>query len=178
MFDIIKAVYAGTMLFLGRDLDWLFAVGLGALVGLKTTTLLNPDAPMWMSIALVLLITVISVLPYLVYQESKFIVTGFLFGGYALSEYGDIPLIAFFNTSMRGSTWLIFFVGAVIGAVALGLTKEWGMMFATALVGAFLIVSLFPQFTAITAFLIAGGLFIVGGLAQILVLNFEKGSEK
>lgn len=178
MFNIIKAVFAGTMLFLGRDLDWLFAVGLGALVGLKATTLLAPDAPMWMSIALVVLVTLVSVLPYLVYQESKFIVTGFLFGGYALSEYGNIPLIAFFNTSLRGSTWLIFFVGAVLGALALGLTKEWGMMFATALVGAFLIVDLFPQFTPITTFLVAGGLFILGGLVQILILNFEKGSER
>lgn len=176
MFNIIKAVFAGTMLFLGRDLDWLFAVGLGALVGLKATTLLAPDTPLWMSIALVVLVTLVSVLPYLVFQESKFIVTGFLFGGYALSEYGNIPLIAFFNTSLRGSTWLIFFVGAVLGAVVLGLTKEWGMMFATALVGAFLIVDLFPQFTPITTFLVAGGLFILGGLVQILILNFEKGS--
>jgi len=178
MFNIIKAVFAGTMLFLGRDLDWIFAVGLGALVGLKMTTLLAPDSPMWMSITLVALVAVISVLPYLVYPESKFIVTGFLFGGYALSEYGNIPLNAFFNTSLRGSTWLIFFVGAVLGAVALGLTKEWGMMFATALVGAFLVVSLFPQFTPITAFLVAGGLFIVGGLVQIVILNYEKKSER
>jgi len=178
MFNILKAVFGGTMLFLGRDLDWLFAVGLGALVGIKATTLLDPDAPMWMSIALVALVIVVSVLPYLVYQESKFIVSGFLFGGYALSEFGDIPLKAFFNTSLQGSTWLIFFVGAVIGAVALGLTQEWGMMFATALVGAFLITSLFPQFNNITAFLVAGGLFILGGLVQILILNFEKGSEK
>ena len=66
----------------------------------------------------------------------------------------------------------------MIGAAALGLTKEWGMMFATSLVGAALITSLFPQFTPLTAFLVSGGLFIVGGLVQILIMNFEKGSEK
>lgn len=178
MFNIIKAVFGGTMLFLGRDLDWLFALGLGSLVGLKMTSLLAPDSPIWMSIALIVAIAVISVLPYLVYPESSAFVTGFLFGGYALSEYGNIPLNAFFHTSLQGSTWLIFFVGAVIGAAALGLTKEWGMMFATSLVGAALITSLFPQFTPLTAFLVSGGLFIVGGLVQILIMNFEKGSEK
>ena len=104
MFNIIKAVFGGTMLFLGRDLDWLFALGLGSLVGLKMTSLLAPDSPIWMSIALIVAIAVISVLPYLVYPESSAFVTGFLFGGYALSEYGNIPLNAFFHTSLQGST--------------------------------------------------------------------------
>ena len=178
IFNIIKAVYGGTMLFLGRDLDWLFALGLGSLVGLKMTSLLDPNAPLWMSIALVVAMAFISVLPYLVYPESSFVVSGFLFGGYALSEYGNIPLVAFFGTTLRGSTWMIFFVGAVVGAVVIGLSKDWGVMFASALIGALLVMSLFGNMTPITQFLITGGLFILGCLVQAIIMRFEKGSDK
>ena len=178
MYDILIAVFGGAILILGRGLDWLFSLGIGALVGVKMTTLLPADSPFWMSIVLVAAVATISVLPYLVYPESKFILTGFLFGGYALAEYGNIPLMAFFNTTLRGSTWLIFFVGAIAGAVVLGLIKEWGMMLATALVGAFLVTSLFPYLAPITASLIAGGLFILGGLIQVIIWNFEKKAEK
>ena len=68
---------------------------------------------------------------------------------------------------------MIFFVGAVFGAVTLAFTKEWGIMFATALVGAFLVTSLFTGFDAMLETLVAGGLFIVGGIVQVLFKNFE-----
>ena len=40
MLDIVKAVFGGLMLFTGRGQDWLFALGMGLLVGLKFTILL------------------------------------------------------------------------------------------------------------------------------------------
>lgn len=177
MLNIAKGVFGGLMLFLGRDLDWLFSLGLGLLVGLKLTTLLETDAPQWMFIVVVVAIGLMSVLPFLVYPEASYIVTGFLFGGFLLSEFGSGLLRTFFGFGLSGSTWMIFLVGAVIGAAVIGLTKEWGIMFSTALTGAFLVADIFTGLSALAAALIASGLFIIGSLIQAVIMRIEKGSK-
>ena len=179
MLDIINAVFGGVMLFLGRSMDWMFSLGMGLLVGLKVSeSFLQPDSPLWMQLLIIGAIGAIGVLPHVVYPESKFIVTGILFGGFTLSEYANVLLRAFFGTSLTGSTWLIFFVGAVLGAVILGFLKEWGVMFATSLVGAFLVADLFKTLTPFTQMLVACGLFIVGGIVQVLIKSYEGVNEK
>jgi hypothetical protein len=104
--------------------------------------------------------------------------TGFLFGGFFLSEYGSIISRAVIGTGLAGSTWLIFFVGAVIGAIVLGWAKIWGTMFATAMVGAFLVAGLFTGLTPIAESLIAAGLFVVGCIVQAIIMRVEKQAEK
>jgi hypothetical protein len=178
MLNIAKAVFGGLMLILGRDMDWLFSLGLGMLVGLKLTTLLVEGSPLWMYIVLIVAIGLISILPYLVYPESSYILTGFLFGGFVLSEYGSDLLRTFFGSGFTGTTWMIFFVGAVIGAVVLGLAKEWGIMFATALAGAFLIADVFSNLTPVARYLVAGGLFLSGSIIQAVIMRIEKAGER
>jgi hypothetical protein len=178
MLNIAKVIFGGLMLFLGRDMDWLFSLGLGLLVGLKLTTLLAADSPPWMFIVLILAIGVISLLPYLVYPESSYILTGLLFGGFLLSEYGSDLLRTFFGAGLSGSTWMIFFVGAVLGAVILGLAREWGIMFATALAGAFLVSDMFSTLSPVARYLVAGGLFLTGSIVQAIIMRVERAGEK
>ena len=178
MLNIAKGVFGGLMLFLGRDMDWLFSLGLGLLVGLKMTSLLAGDSPQWAFYVLIIAIGIISVLPYLVYPEASFFITGFLFGGFLLSEYGSNLLETFFGVGLSGSTWMIFIVGAVIGAVVLALAKEWGIMFATALAGSFLISDIFSGLSPVAKYLVAGGLFITGGIAQAVIMRIEKAGER
>jgi hypothetical protein len=178
MLNIAKGVFGGLMLFLGRDMDWLFSLGLGLLVGLKLTTLLAPNTPLWMIISVVVAVGAISVLPYLVYPEASFILTGFLLGGYLLSEYGSDLLNTFFGVGLSGSTWVIFFVGAVIGAATLAFTKEWGIMLSTALAGAFLISDIFTSLDPVAKYLVAGGLFLTGSIAQAIIMRVEKAAER
>jgi len=178
MLNIAKAVFGGLMLFLGRDMDWLFSLGLGLLVGLKLTALVEPNSPQWMYILVVVATGIVSILPYLVYPEARFILTGFLFGGFVLSGYGSDLLEAFFGVGLSGSEWMIFIVGAIIGAAVIGLTREWGIMFATALAGAFLVSDVFTSLTPVARFLVAGGLFITGGIVQAIIMRVEKASER
>jgi hypothetical protein len=178
MLNIAKGVFGGLMLFLGRDMDWLFSLGLGLLVGLKLSTLLAPDSPPWMIYLVIAAIGAISVLPYLVYPDGSYIVTGFLFGGFLLSEYGSNLVETFFGTGLSGSTWIIFIVGAVVGATLLGLAKEWGIMFATALAGAFLISDIFTMLSPIAKYLVAGGLFLAGSIIQAVIMRIEKAGER
>ena len=178
MIDIAKAVFGGMMLFTGRDQEWLFALGLGLLVGLKATFLLPESSTLWMVLLVVAAGGAIGILPFLIYQESSFIVTGFLFGGFVLSEYGSMISRPIFGTGLAGSTWLIFFVGAVIGAIALGWTQTWGMIFATALVGAFLVTDIFSTLTPVAALFVAAGLFIIGCITQAIMMHLEKKTER
>ena len=178
MLNIAKGVFGGLMLFLGRDMDWLFSLGLGLLVGLKLTTLLDPASPQWMFILLVVAAGVVSVLPYLVYPEASFFLTGFLFGGFLLSEYGSDLLQAFFGVGLSGTEWMVFIVGAVIGAAILSVAKEWGIMFATAMAGAFLISDIFTSLSPVAKYLVAGGLFITGSIAQAIIMRVEKAAER
>jgi hypothetical protein len=178
MIDIAKAIFGGMMLFTGRDQEWLFALGIGLLAGLKFSFLLPADSELWVVLVVVAAGGAIGVLPFLIYEESNFIVTGFLFGGFVLSEYGSTVSRALIGEGLAGSTWLIFFVGAVIGAAALGWTKTWGMMFATAMVGAFLVTDLFSGLTPIAESLIAAGLFVIGCITQAIIMRIEKQGEK
>jgi hypothetical protein len=178
MLNIVRGVFGGLMLFLGRDMDWLFSLGMGLLVGLKLTTLLEENTPNWMFFLVIAAAGAISILPYLVYPESRFILTGFLFGGFLLSEYGSDLVRAFFGTGLSGSNWIIFIVGAVLGAVILGLTGEWGIMFATAMVGAFLISDIFTGLSPVAKYLAAGGLFLAGSIIQAVIMRIEKAGER
>lgn len=173
MIDIFRAIFGGIMLFTGRDLDWLFSLGLGLLVGQQLLPLLPAGSPLWMSIAVILGMGLIGILPNLVLPEARFLVTGFLFGGFTLTEYGDIVSTAIFGRGLAGSDWIVFIVGAGLGLAILGLTREWGVMFATALVGAFLVADLFTMDPLVTS-LVVGGLFVVGGLTQALIMRAEK----
>lgn len=174
MVNIAKGVFGGLMLFLGRDMDWLFSLGLGLLVGLKMTPFLSAGSPPWMFYLLIAAVCSISVLPYLVYPDSSYLVTGFLFGGFLLSEYASDLMMAFFGTGLSGSIWMIFFVGAVVGAFIVALTKEGGIMFATALTGALLVSDIFTGYTPIARYLIAGGLFLAGMIIQAIILRYDR----
>ena len=178
MLDILKAVFGGVMLITGRSQEWIFSLGIGLLVGLKFAFLLPEDSQLWMFLDVIAAGGALGVLPFLIQQENSFIMTGFLFGGFVLSEYGSTVSRAIIGTGLSGSTWLIFLVGAVIGAIALGWTRTWGLIFATAMVGAFLVTDIFQNLTPITESLIAAGLFITGCLTQAIIMRLEKQAEK
>ena len=176
MFTTIKAVFGGIMLFGGRNLHWAFAAGLGYFVGQRLTENMT-RVPFWVPIAISATIALIGLIVALAWEEGSYFVTGFLFGGYILLEFGSLVATAFFHQGLKGPDWLIFTVGALIGSLLIGFTKAWGIMFATAATGAFLFSDMF-NVTPLIKSMIAGGLFVVGGLAQALILNLEAKSRR
>ena len=178
MINIAKAVLGGVMLFVGLSLDWLSSIGMGLLVGIKMVQFLPADSAPWIPILLIAAMGTVGILPFLIYPDSTYIVIGFLAGGYMLSEFGSEAMIAFLGTGLFGSYWLLFFVVGVIGAVLLAMTKDWGIVLSTALLGAFLVVDLFPYLAQMTSLPIVGGLFIAGSIVQTVMMQFEKSSER
>jgi len=171
MFETIRTVFGGIMLFGGRNLHWAFAAGLGYLVSQHITSNLR-GVPIWAVIGVNIVVAVLALLPTIVWEEGAYFLTGFLFGGYILLEYGDLLFTAFFGQGLKGPEWLIFGIGALIGMPLIGFAKEWGIMFATAATGAFLFSDVFNT-DPFTKSMIIGGLFVLGGLVQALILRFE-----
>lgn len=175
---IAKAVFGGMMLFLGLSIDWLSSIGIGILVGFKLALLLPPDSAAWLVFLVIIAGGVVGFLPYAIYQEGVYAVTGFLAGGYLVAEYASMTLKAVSGTGLSGSFWLLFFIGAVIGLFILSLSKDWGLLLITSLLGSFLVVELFPRLSPFTSVLAVGGLFVAGSIIQTILMQFEKISGK
>jgi hypothetical protein len=171
MFTTLRTIFGGVMLFGGRNLHWIFAAGLGYLSSQHFTVNLK-GAPIWAIIGVNIVVALLAMLPTIFWEEGSYFTTGFLFGGFNLLEYGDLILTAFFGQGFRGPEWLIFLIGASIFMPLIGFTKEWGIMFATAATGAFLFSDVFNT-DPLTKSMIIGGLFVLGGLVQALILRFE-----
>jgi hypothetical protein len=166
---IIRGVIGGILLFLGRELNFLFAAAMAALIGFRLVPLLPANRPSWADIAFVLALAVIAALVVLLNERLGYFVSGFLAGGYFLAEYyspggGLLP-------------WLPFIIGGVIGSLILGLLTEWALILVSAAIGARYVLNLF-RLNSTAEILIGSGLFIIGALTQVIIMQAQKHSER
>ena len=166
---IIRGVIGGILLFLGRELNFLFAAAMAALIGFRLVPLLPANRPSWADIAFVLTLAVIAALIVLLNARVGYFLSGFLAGGYFLAEYylpggGLLP-------------WIPFLVGGVIGSLILGLLTEWALILVSAAIGARYVLNLF-RMDPTAEILIGAGLFIVGALTQVIIMQAQKHSER
>lgn len=166
---IIRGVIGGILLFLGRELNFLFAAAMAALIGFRLVPLLPANRPSWADIAFVLTLAVIAALIVLLNERVGYFLSGFLAGGYFLAEYyspggGLLP-------------WLPFVIGGVIGSLILGLLTEWALILVSAAIGAMYVLNLF-RLSPTAEVLIGSGLFIVGALTQVIIMQAQKQSER
>jgi hypothetical protein len=165
---IARAVFAGILLFLGHELNFLFGGGFAALIGLRLTPLLPAQWPSWADYAFVAALAVIGAAIPIINERAGYFVSGFLVGGYFLIEY--------YAPSVLTVPLLPFIVGGVIGALIVGLFTEWALIVVSCLVGAYYVTDLFTLSpTAET--LLRGGLFVIGALTQVIIMRMQKQSE-
>jgi len=165
---LVRGIFGALMLFLGRELNFVFAGGFAVLFAFRVLPLLPASWPAWSDTAFIIGMGLIAAAIALINTRLGYYVSGFLGGGYFLVEYfapggSNIPLIP-------------FFVGSVIGAFIMGFFGEWALMIISSVVGAFFIVDLFilrPE----VEMLISGGLFMVGALVQVLLWRMQKYSD-
>lgn len=165
----IRGVAGVIILFLGRELSFLFSAALAAFLGARLIPFLPPALPAWAEPAFLLGMAILGAVLTLINKESGYYVTGFLIGGFAFNEYfapgsATLPLVP-------------FAVGSVLGAVAIGLLKEWALIIVSALIGTYLIYGVLPLF-GIARILASGGIFIIGALAQVIIFQMQKHSER
>ena len=165
---IARGVIGGILLFLGRELNFLLAAAMAALLGLRLTPLLPLAWPGWTHIVFVLALAVIAGAIPIVKPRVGYFVSGFLAGG--------VFLVEFYAPGVLAVPLLPLLVGGAIGALILGIFTEWALIVVSSLVGAYYLTNLFTL-SPTAQILVGSGLFIIGALTQ-LILKRSQGDDE
>jgi hypothetical protein len=162
---IARAAIGAVLLFLGRELNFLFAAAMAALISYRLSPRIPVQWPGWSDYAVIGGLALLAAGIALANERLGYFLSGFLAGGYYLVEYyapgaATLPVIP-------------FIVGAGIGSFIMGIFTEWALMVVSALLGAYYVTDFFRlSYTAKT--LITAGLFILGALTQVILMRMQK----
>lgn len=166
---IVRGVIGAVLLFLGRELNFIFAGAMAALIGFRLTPLLPPQWPWWSDTAFMITLALIAAIIVLLNERVGYFVSGFLGGGFLLVEY--------YAPNVLSVPWLPFLIGGVIGSLILGLLTEWALILVSAALGASYILNLFVL-NPTAEILVGAGLFIIGALTQVIIMQAQKQSDR
>jgi uncharacterized membrane protein YoaK (UPF0700 family) len=165
---LIKGIMGGVMLILGRELNFLFAGSMTALLAIRFISYLPSNWPSWSSIAFVAGTGILVAAVAMLNERVGYVISGFVAGGYILSEY--------YSPGTQGVPILPFIVGSGLGAIIMGLLTEWAMIVVSSVIGAVYVTSTFTlgqtERTLVTA-----GLVVVGLLVQVVIMRMQKQAE-
>ena len=162
--QIMRGVIGGIILFLGRELNFLFAGGMAVLIGFRLAPILPAQWPGWYDYVFIAILGVIAASVVIANERLGYFVSGFLAGGYFLIEY--------FEPGMLTVPLLPFLVGGIIGSVIIGVFTEWALMIVSCLFGAYYVANLFTL-SPTAQILVTSGLFIVGAITQVLLMRMQ-----
>ena len=166
---VLRGIAGAITLFLGRELSFLFSAAMAAFIGFRLLPLLPDSLPAWADIAFLIALAVLGAVLTLINKQTGYYVCGFLVGGFAANEY--------FAPGILAIPILPFIVGSALISVILGILGEWAMIVVSCLIGTYLIYDVLPLYgTAKT--LASAGIFLVGGLAQVIIFQAQKHSER
>lgn len=163
--QVIRGVIAGILLFLGRELNFLFAAAMAAFIGFRLTPLLPPQWPGWADYAFMGVLALSAAAVTLRNERVGYFLSGFLAGGYFIIEY--------FEPGVLTVPWLLFLIGGVIGSLIIGIFTEWALMVVSCLIGAYYVTNLFTL-SPTAEILVGAGLFIIGALTQVILMRMQK----
>ena len=165
---LIKGIMGGVMLILGRELNFLFAGSMTALLAVRFIPYLPSNWPWWSGIAFVAGMGILVAAVAILNERVGYVISGFVAGGYILSEY--------YSPETPGVPILPFIVGSGFGAIIMGLLTEWAMIVVSSIIGAVYVTSTFTlgqtERTLVTA-----GLVVVGLLVQVVIMRMQKQAE-
>lgn len=162
---IARGVIGGILLFLGRELNFLLAAAMAALLSFRLLPFLPPQWPGWYDYILIFGLAVLAGAIPLINRRAGFFVSGFIAGGTFLVEY----------SAPDGVTFLLipFLAGGLLGSLVLGIFTEWAMIIISCFIGAYYVTNMFTL-AYIPQMLTGSGLFIVGALIQAFLMRQEQ----
>ena len=166
---IVRGIIGGILLFLGRELNFIFAGAMAGLLAYRLTPLLPPTWPVWSDAAFMIALGLIAAILVLIHERAGYFLSGFLAGGFFLVEY--------YAPNVLTVPLLPFIVGGVIGSLVLGLLTEWALILVSAAIGASYLLNLFVL-DPTAEILVGAGLFIVGALTQVIIMQSQKQSAR
>jgi len=164
---VIRGALGGILLFLGRELNFLFAGGFAAMIALRVVPLLPSSWPAWGDFAFIVVVAAIAAAIPAINERAGYVVSGILAGGFYLADYYVPGFIAI--------PILPFLVGGAVGGIIMGLLKEWSLMIVSSLVGSIYVMDLFT-FRREIELMLTGLLFFAGALTQVLTWRAQKHS--
>ena len=162
---VVRGIIGAIILFLGRELNFIFGAGMAALISFRLIPLLPPTLPSWADSAFVVGMAVLAAVLVLVNERAGYFRSGFLAGGYVLTEY--------FAPGVLSIPILPFFVGGVLGSLILGIFTEWALIVVSSIIGAIYLTGMF-LLTDTARTLLTAGLVIIGALVQVLIMRAQK----
>lgn len=162
---IIRGVIGGIVLFLGRELNFLFAGAMAFLIGVRLTPLLPSRWPDWTEWAFMIGLGVLAALLTFVDNRGGFVLSGFLAGGYVAAEW--------YTPNMLIIPVIPFILGGVFGALILGIFTDWALIVISSLIGGYYLTSLF-RLAPTPKVLITAGLIIIGAVTQAIIMRQQK----
>lgn len=166
---ILRGVAGAIMLFLGRELSFLFSAAMAAFLGFRLVPLLPAQWPAWSDNAFVIALAALAAIATLANERAGYFVCGFLVGGYVFTEY--------YAPGVLSIPLLPFIVGSVLGALFIGILTEWAMILVSCLVGVYFLTGIMTL-APTPKTLVGAGLFVIGALIQTLIMRVQKQSER
>jgi hypothetical protein len=165
---IARGIIGGILLFLGRELNFLFGGAMASLIAFRLTPFLPSGGPPWSENAFIIGLGVAFAIIILINERAGYVISGFLAGGYFLVEYYapgafTLPLLP-------------FIVGGVLGSLILGIFTEWALIVVSSIVGAIYVTDLFTL-DPTAEILVTAGLIIIGAITQVLIMRAQKQGE-
>jgi uncharacterized membrane protein len=166
---IIRGIIGGVLLFLGRELNFLFAAAMALFLGFRIAPRLPATWPSWADWAFVITLALIAMIIALINERIGYFLSGFLAGAFFLVEY--------YAPGASTLPVLPFVIGGVIGSLILGLLTEWAMILVSSIIGAAYVLNLF-RMDPTAEILVGAGLFIIGALTQVILMQSQKHSDR
>lgn len=167
--DVIRGVIGGILLFLGRELNFLFAGSMAALIALRLTPLLPSQWPDWSDYAFIGGLALIAATITIINERIGYFLSGFLAGGLFLVEY--------FVPGVLTLPLPLFIIGGTIGSLVIGIFTDWALMIVSCLIGAYYVTNLFTL-SPTAEILVGSGLFIIGAVTQAILMRAQKTSDR
>ena len=133
---IISLLVGIALLLFGRRLFWLFVAALGFAVGLQLAPYLMQNPPLWLSLAVSLVLGLVGALLAFLLQKLAIGIAGFLVGGRIA-----VAVVAAFMVQHAQYYGITFVIGGILGAILLLLLFDWALIIFSSIEGARLIAS-------------------------------------
>ena len=163
--QIARVVIGGVVLFLGRQLNFLFAASMAVLIGFRLTPILPAQWPGTYDYIFIGILALLAAAIPIINERLGYFFSGFLAGGYFLVEY--------YAPNILTLPLLPFLVGGAIGSVIIGIFTEWALIIVSCLIGAYYVTNLFTL-SPTAKILVGSGLFIIGALTQVILMRMQK----
>jgi len=132
--QVVRLLVGAALLFLGRQLYWLFVAGVGFVVAVDLVPQLFEIETTIVILIIAAVVGVIGAFLAVLLQRVAVAVAGFLAGGYVV-----LAILDTMGLEIALIGWILALVGAILGAILTLLLFDWALIVLSSLAGAGLI---------------------------------------